>query len=260
MSIKHEVALDRGEMTGRSRYRFRVSSGDEVGSTGESVTRLIPVSVRKPHPRVPATPSSDEAGEEWEQNDETKQERSFTLKMAGITAASAVVGALVGGFFTFGAAQLQSQRQLDAQLIDTKKQAYASYLADQTDFLSAQNLAIQALSRTPSDNKQQAVYEALSGLREAGRRVAHSDYGVVLVVGEERNVREARDNVTANNNDINRTTDDIIAVFNSGTPLPKDKLDDLRRAVDKESSLIFAFSTAAQKSLLPPHRGIFDVF
>jgi hypothetical protein len=214
--------------------------------------------VKPPTPLAEGGEDTADEDANLEKQQEKRRERIFTLRMALITAGSALLGAFVGGFFTFSAFQLQSQRQLDAQQISLKKDQFASFLTDEVSFAREQLNVLFSLEGLQRSNDRSALTSALRSYNVEQLKFAQSAYLAFII--DSPKVEKDRLALTVNNNAIDDDIRSILRDVTADKPITDLQVSSLRSKMDRNSDLLINFSKAAQADLIPPHRGILDIF
>lgn len=194
---------------------------------------------------------------EREKAEEKIRERGFTLKIATITGTTGVLGALIGGFFTFASAQLQSERAIDSQQLSLRKSEFANYIADSLEREGVEGGLAGAFQAFRRDKDTRDLDQGLSRYAEVQSKAAHSSYTVSLMALPETNriINEISRNANLIQDDI-ASMQTVVA--RRGT-ITNEQVQSLSRNVGEDQRLVEEFTKAAHNDILPPHRGIFDI-
>lgn len=111
-----------------------------------------------------------------------KAERRFTLATAAISATAAILGAAVGGIFSYLASHTQSTAQADAALVSRRQSTYSDYISQISDLTDSEGLVLDALAffHDHDGSNMEQVRSFVDDYNNAFAKVKHTDYIVIL--------------------------------------------------------------------------------
>jgi hypothetical protein len=196
-------------------------------------------------PKVQAKTKSEDSKSEWR----------HTLITAVISALAALLGASVGGFFTYWGSHSQSTAQADAALIERKQSVYADYITAEVERSNTEHLLAHYLGERPIPVDQ--VNKIIDTRNDLIDKCARTGY--ILRLNASDAVNNIRLTIDQDETDISTIMDKLIGqASNPDGITDKRALDDLYGKIDAVRHEYHVFADAARADVKSLNRGLFS--
>jgi hypothetical protein len=185
----------------------------------------------------------------------SKSDWRHTLITAAISALAALLGAAVGGFFTYWGSHSQSIAQADAALIERKQSVYADYITAEVARSSTEHLLTDYLSERPIPVDQ--VNKTADTRNDLIDKCARTGY--ILRFNASDAVENIRMTIDQDETDIGEIIDKLLGQDSNPDGITdKRAFDDLYGKLDAVRHKYYIFADAARADIKAPNRGLFS--
>lgn len=188
-------------------------------------------------------------------SEDSKSEWRHTLITAVISALAALLGASVGGFFTYWGSHSQSTAQADAALIERRQSVYADYITAEVDRSNTEHLLADYLSERPIPVDQ--VNNTVDTRNDLIDKCARTGY--ILRFNASDAVDNIRLTIDQDETDIGKIIDKLLGQGSNPNGITdKRAFDDLYGKIDAVRHEYHVFADAARADVKSPNRGLFS--
>lgn len=184
----------------------------------------------------------------------SKSDWRHTLIIAAFSAFAALLGAAVGGFFTYWGSHSQSIAQADAALIERKQSVYADYITAEVTRSSTERLLIDLLRERPIPiDRVNKTTDTRNDLIDKCART-----GYILRFNASDAVDNIRMTIDQDETDISEIIDKLLGDWNPDEITDKRAFDDLYGKLDAVRHQYHIFADAARADIKAPKRRLFS--
>jgi hypothetical protein len=187
-----------------------------------------------------------------------KSERRFTLATAAISATAAILGAGVGGLFSYLASHTQSTAQADAALISRRQSTYSDYISQISDLADSEGLLVDALLffHDHGSNSDQ-VRTFVGDFNNVFAKVKHTDH--IVILNDSDAVDDIRNRITNAHIRLFKVISGEVAHVFDGQTTDPDALEDALTSIAAIREDELTFVRVARNDVKQPTRNLWPL-
>jgi hypothetical protein len=190
-------------------------------------------------------------------SEDSKSDWRHTLITAAISALAALLGAAVGGLFSYLGSHSQSVAQTDAALIKGRQTTYSDYMTEMVDLADTEHVLVDNLRHFHYDpDHLDQLNSTVKQYNDDGTKAKHTDYIVSLNASDA--VDNIRDQIAVKQKDIHGVMSRALDQAYGQKPVEIDLLNDLYSKIDAVSAKFDDFTNAARADVEQPNRRLFS--